>query len=100
MLEEIYVESVQLRSKVIPTIHAHGRESEEMKSLDRLILASDSGSLLVVKEIVDVHGWLGKESIGAQANAAIFLTLQHAPDPAERVAYYPLLETSAKEGGV
>ena len=50
-----------------------------------------------VIKIIDEHGWLGISQVGATANNALFLVIQHAGvEMLEK--YFPLLKESAEKG--
>ena len=97
-LEEIYKENLSLRKNVMPTVQQYGFESPQMDSLDRKITHFDSASLVYVKKILDKYGWVGKSKIGEMANQAIYTTIQHSPNPDDRVQYFPLLQESCEIG--
>ena len=97
-LEAIELESLELRSMVMPTIREFGMDSPQMDSLNSRIMRFDSSALVFVKEVINTHGWLGKREIGAAANRTLFLVIQHAPDNDIRKTYFPLLEASVKKG--
>ena len=97
-LEEIEQQNLELREKVMPTVKEFGFGSPQMDSLDARILKFDSISLIAVTTILDKYGWLGKSQIGEVANRTLFLIVQHAPNNATRKMYFPLLETSARNG--
>ena len=93
------IESLKLRSQVMPTIQKFGAGSPEMDSLDQKILRFDSMALAVVTAIIDQYGWLSQKQIGEAGNRALFLAIQHAPDSALRNKYFPYLMESVEKGG-
>ena len=97
-LENIEKENLELRSKVMPTVKKFGFGSPQMDSLDSQILQFDSTALDFVEGIIKKYGWLGKNHIGKVANRTLFLVIQHAPNNETRKLYFPLLESSAKNG--
>lgn len=58
---------------------------KQMKQID--IESADA-----VSEIIDKHGWLGKDSIGNEANETLFLAIQHVDDSVAQTKYLPILE--------
>lgn len=96
-LEEIYSKNLLYRSQISKIMTQHGFESQQFDSLNQRILKFDSVALQTTKNIVDKHGWIGKDKIGTMANKAIFYSIQHASfDDQEK--YFTLLEASAKNG--
>ena len=96
-LDEIFYQNMKLRSLVMPTINRYGYDSPQMDSLNTKILAYDSASLIRVITIVNTYGWLGISQIGEEANAALYITIQHA-DIEIMEHYFPLLKESAIKG--
>jgi hypothetical protein len=68
-----------------------------MDSLWARINFLDSINLLEIKQILDVHGWLGPKQVGAQGNTTIWLVIQHA-DLATQEHYLPLMQSAADLG--
>lgn len=97
LLEQDYRTSLSLRQNVMQTIKTFGYKSKEMDSLNCVIQHFDSLALRRTINILETYGWLGKSEIGFVANQTLYLTIQHA-DKSHREKYYPLLETSAKNG--
>ena len=97
-LEHYAIQSIKLRSQVYKTIEEHGMESAEMDSLDQRIANLDSLTLREIDFYLNEYGWLGKSLVGAEANQALFLLIQHAGDPEVRKVYLPLLKKSVDEG--
>ncbi len=97
-LTDIHETNVKLRMSVMPIVKEHGFESQQMDSLDRLIIEFDSLALLKVTAIIEQHGWLGISQIGEIPNETIFLVIQHAQDKRIREKYFPLLKDSAEKG--
>lgn len=54
-------------------------------------------NLVIVTDILDKYGWLGKEEVGVIATNALWLTIQHN-DIATQVKYLPMLKKAAKNG--
>jgi hypothetical protein len=97
-LESINVENVNLREFAFPTAKKYGFDSPQMDSLNNVILKFDSVALESVVDVIEQHGWLGKNQVGDLANETLFIVIQHAHDNSVREKYFPLLEKSAKEG--
>lgn len=97
-LTQTLIQSLELRSQVMPLIEQYGVGSAQMDSLDQVMRQQDSVALILVTDIIDQYGWLGISKIGTTANQALFLTIQHAPDKSIREKYFPLLMVSASQG--
>ena len=96
-LERYYLSGLKIRSEVMKTLQTFGEHSPEMKVLNKQISSSDSVALTYVLAILNQYGWLGTSVIGEQANHCLFLTIQHATNPAIRQQYFPLLAASCEE---
>jgi hypothetical protein len=57
----------------------------------------DSCNLAQVEKLIATYGWMGKSTIGPNANYTLFLVIQHA-DLETQEKYYPLMEESVNEG--
>ncbi len=57
----------------------------------------DSCLLVQVKALLTQYGWMGKSLVGAKANQALFLVIQHT-DLETQLTYYSLLEQAVQEG--
>lgn len=75
----------------------YGWQSRQMDSLIKKIDRQDSVNLVIVKNIMDTHGWLGPDQIGYSGNSALFLVIQHA-DSLTQVNYLPLMREAVKKG--
>ncbi len=69
----------------------------QIQSLIPLAARQDSINLVSVVKILDQHGWLGVNTIGAKANETLFLIVQHA-DTTLLIKYFPLLVKSYELG--
>ena len=56
-----------------------------------------SENLEIVKEILDQHGWLGKDIVGHYGNRALFLSIQHS-DLETQITYLPMMREAVKNG--
>lgn len=57
----------------------YGIKSIQMDSINRIIANIDSLNMIKLEEIFKVHGWTGKELIGADAADKAFIIILHAP---------------------
>ena len=74
-----------------------GQDSKEMNNLWKITNQKDSINLLKVKKILDEKGWVGKDKVGAQANSAIFLVIQHS-DLETQKKYLPMMKEAVIKG--
>jgi hypothetical protein len=56
-----------------------------------------SHNLIKVEKILDEHGWLGEDIIGARANRTFFLVIQHSNLEAQE-KYLPMMRGAVKKG--
>jgi len=97
ILDSIHTEDQQYRRKIESIKDSFGWESDEMKNHWKIISATDSSNLVVVKQILDEHGWLGRDEIGGTANSTLFLVIQHA-DQTTQEQYLPMIRKAVKDG--
>lgn len=74
-----------------------GQDSKEMNELWKMTDQKDSINLLKVKKILDEKGWVGKDKVGAQANSALFLVIQHS-DLETQKKYLPMMKEAVTKG--
>ncbi len=74
-----------------------GPDSKEMNDLWKITNQKDSVNLLKVKKILDEKGWVGKDKVGAQANSALFLVIQHS-DLETQKKYLPMMKEAVTKG--
>lgn len=74
-----------------------GPDSKEMNDLWKITNQNDSINLLKVKKILDEKGWVGKDKVGAQANSALFLVIQHS-DLETQKKYLPMMKEAVTKG--
>lgn len=96
-LELIGTEDQTLRLLLPEIIERFGRGSDEYNYVWSLIKYQDSICINKLIKIVDTHGWLGKSRVGAKANQAIWLVMQHAELRVQE-KYLPLLKESFEKG--
>lgn len=75
----------------------YGKSSGEIKALYKMMKQADSINLIQVKSIISKYGWLGYEEIGSQANATLFMVIQHA-DVKTWQKYLPIMKAAVKNG--
>lgn len=64
----------------------------------RLMSDVDADNTTFLKKIVAERGWPGRSLVGADAEGAAFLILQHSPDTAFQATALPLLEKAYAAG--
>lgn len=96
-LQAIYEEDQKYRRQLGEVEKAFGRDSPEVRALWQTINEKDAENLAQVKGLLDERGWVGPETIGRQANSALFLVIQHA-DHATQVKYLPMMREAVKDG--
>lgn len=74
-----------------------GPDSKEMNDLWKITNQNDSINLLKVKKILDEKGWVGKDKVGAKANSALFLVIQHS-DLETQKKYLPMMKEAVTKG--
>ncbi|HLP37975.1 DUF6624 domain-containing protein [Lacibacter sp.] len=97
LLDSIYEEDQKYRQQLAAIEEKYGWESEEMKSLWKIIHEKDSLNQQNVKKILDERGWLGPDVIGHQGNQTLFLVIQHAEIETQE-KYLPMMRVAVKKG--
>lgn len=93
----IFDSDQKIRQQFMSAISKFGYKSLQTDSLAKIMMFNDSINLLNVKEILDKYGWVGEEKVGKQANAALWLVIQHA-DLATQQKYLPMLREAVTNG--
>jgi hypothetical protein len=96
-LDSIYTEDQKYRVQLEEINKKFGWESKEMKAHWELTTRADSANLVKVKAILDTHGWLGADVIGAQGNRTLFLVIQHS-NQATQEKYLPMMREAVRNG--
>ncbi|WP_281616185.1 DUF6624 domain-containing protein [Flammeovirga sp. SubArs3] len=73
----------------------YDQESEVFQSAVKKMMYSDSLNTILVSELLDKYGWIGKDKIGETANSTLFLVIQHSSKEI-RLKYIPLLREAVK----
>ncbi len=90
-------EDQKYRIQINETQKKFGQNSKEMNDLWKITIQQDSINLLKVKKILDEKGWVGKDKVGAQANSALFLVIQHS-DLETQKKYLPMMRDAVTKG--
>ncbi|WPO93158.1 DUF6624 domain-containing protein [Chryseobacterium sp. HR92] len=93
----ILEEDQKYRMQMNETQKKFGQDSKEMNELWKITNQKDSINLLKVKKILDEKGWVGKDKVGAQANSALFLVIQHS-DLQTQKKYLPMMKEAVTKG--
>lgn len=93
----ILEEDQKYRIQMDETQKKFGQDSKEMNNLWKITNQKDSINLLKVKKILDEKGWVGKDKVGAQANSALFLVIQHS-DLETQKKYLSMMKEAVKKG--
>ncbi len=96
-LNDIYIKDQTLRQLYRDAEDKFGRDSEEMRYFWQLVSEQDSINEAKVVQLIEDHGWIGKNVVGGQANMTLWLVIQHAPLPTQE-KYLPLLKASVLKG--
>lgn len=96
-LDSIFAEDQQYRQQIDEIEKKFGQSSKEMKAHWQLINEKDARNLIIVKDILDKYGWLGKDAVGNKGNQALFLVIQHA-DLQTQLHYLPIMQEAVKKG--
>jgi hypothetical protein len=95
-LEKILVLDQKYRQDYMEVWKKYGYNSKELIALQKKIHNIDQSNQKYVTKVLDQYGWIGYDTIGYEANNALFLVIQHA-DSATQEKYLPLLKNAVKE---
>jgi hypothetical protein len=96
-LMQILETDQQYRIQMDSVQKTYGNNSSQMRELLQKMRKQDSMNLVKVNAIIEEHGWLGPDRIGAQPYMAIFLVIQHA-DQLTQEKYLPMMRVAVKRG--
>lgn len=96
-LDSIGVEDQRYRGKLQYISATAGGRSPAMKALLDSMQYTDSLNMLVVANIIDTYGWPGPSDIGADANDALFMVVQHST-LADQQKYLPAMRRAVAAG--
>jgi hypothetical protein len=97
VLEKIYLIDQEPRYAIDSLGKKFGYESVEMRQHWGKMRHTDSLNTATVSNIIDTYGWLTASETSENANAALFLVIQHA-DIKTRAKYLPLLKKAVEQG--
>ncbi|MGV3589598.1 MAG: DUF6624 domain-containing protein [Adhaeribacter sp.] len=96
-LESVLLSDQKYRVMLDSVYKNYGWQSAEFHNLNKKIHKIDSVNLILVTAVLDKHGWLGPEEVGAEAANAIFLVIQHSDLPTQE-KYLLLMREAVKQG--
>ena len=97
VLDSIYLEDQKYRKLINKIENEYGKDSKEFNENLEIMQQKDSTNLIVIKSILDQHGWLGSNIVGEIGNSTLFLVIQHA-DFHSQLKYLPLMREAVKQG--
>jgi hypothetical protein len=95
-LEQLLVLDQKYRKNYMDIWKRFGNHSKEFVALQKKMKKIDQSNLNYVTKIIDKYGWIGYDTIGIEANSALFLVIQHA-DSSTQEKYLPLLRKAVKQ---
>lgn len=96
-LIQIFYDDQDIRNRFIEAERQFGYQSRIKDSLIQVMIKVDSINLVKIKNILDTKGWVGKDRVGEQASASIFLVIQHS-DLKTQQQYLPMMREAVKKG--
>ena len=96
-LDSVYIRDQSIQQQYFETVNKYGNESIEFKEFSNRMRQEYSENIRIVKEILDQHGWLGKDIVGHYGNRALFLAIQHS-DLETQEKYLPIMREAVNKG--
>ncbi len=96
-LELVFEEDQKYRSLFRAIEDQFGRDSDEFKNILSNQRHMDSLNQIVVLNVLDKYGWLGKEIVGEKGNSVLFMVIQHADLPIQK-KYLPMMKLAVQNG--
>ncbi len=78
-LDTIYFRDQALRNELSSIDRKAADSEEKSKKIWEVLAKSDEENLIVVEDLLNKYGWLGRSSIGYRGEITLFLVVQHAP---------------------
>jgi len=98
ILDSIHQEDQRYRALLQPLTEAgYTFDSDTVQQVYAQMVRTDSSNMVIVDQILDKYGWLGIDEVGYQANSAIFLVIQHAPNVVQG-QYLPAMREAVANG--
>lgn len=93
----IYDDDQGVRQDFMTVYKDKKHDKKKIDSIGKVMIYKDSINLIKVTKILDERGWVGKNTIGSQANQTLFLVIQHSPLKTQQ-KYLPMMRDAVKEG--
>ncbi|MFH7011960.1 DUF6624 domain-containing protein [Flavobacterium sp. FlaQc-52] len=93
----IYDEDQDIRKDFMVVYKDKKSDKKKIDSIGTIMIYKDSLNLIKVAKILDERGWVGKNTVGEQANQTLFLVIQHAPLKTQQ-KYLPMMRDAVKKG--
>lgn len=97
LLELVFYSDQRYRLLIDSYQKKYGFGSKEVRTLYDSMKIQDEANVKTITKILDTYGWVGADRIGSQANAALFLVIQHA-DLAVQEKYLPMMRKAVGKG--
>jgi len=95
-LEEILILDQKYRQSYMDKWKQYGLDSKQMISIQMKMSKVDRSNLRYVTEMIERFGWISYDTIGFNANQALFLVIQHA-DSLTQEKYLPVMKLAVKQ---
>jgi len=99
LLDSVYRNDQLSRLKAVSIKNQYGTEAKETKEEWKAIQKKDSVNLMIVLDILDKYGWVGKNVVGAMGNSTLSLVM-HRADSKIQVKYLPMMREAFKNNNV
>jgi hypothetical protein len=97
ILDSIHHSDQKYREKLIKYPDLYKPGSKEFNDLWDSIVKIDSLNLIIVTDIIDTKGWLGKSVIGEKGNKTLWLVIQHSNIETQE-KYLPIMKQAVLLG--
>ena len=97
VLDTVLKTDQEIRQEYSRILEKYGSESDQLSVITKVALYQDSLNLVIVKDILDTHGWLGPKSISENGSTALFLVIQHS-NLETQIKYLPMLRDAVENG--
>ena len=97
ILDSVYYKDQHYRKRLRETEKKYGKNSPELNELWDKIKKNDSENVVIVTQIIDEKGWLGKNIIGENGPTTMFLVIQHSNIDIQ-LKYLPIMKDAVSKG--
>lgn len=95
LMDSVYHDDQAYRFRQITVNKEFGADSKEGQEIRKQIHEKDSLNEIIISDLLDKYGWLGKEAVGSNGNATLGIALQHFSLTTQE-KYLPLMEKAYK----